>query len=106
MFPSFPLARESGGARRAPFRLWTQLKRFFTTTPLESSSPPTTLNGLSDIRRHFIRNDRPVFFVSATCFNLIGMDDDKIPPSPSQVVNKMCFGKVFDGIIIHEGLRS
>jgi hypothetical protein len=75
MFPSFPLARESGGARRAPFRLWTQLKRFFTTTPLESSSPPTTLNGLSDIRRHFIRNDRPVFFVSATCFNLIGMDE-------------------------------
>lgn len=35
----------------------------------------TTLHGLSDIRRHFYRNDRPVLFFSATCFNLIGMDE-------------------------------
>jgi D-alanine-D-alanine ligase-like ATP-grasp enzyme len=34
-----------------------------------------TLHGLSDIRRHFIRNERPVFFFSATCFNLIGIDE-------------------------------
>ncbi|MFT6144847.1 MAG: D-alanine-D-alanine ligase-like ATP-grasp enzyme [Myxococcota bacterium] len=34
-----------------------------------------TLRGLSDIRNHFIRNDRPVIFVSATCFNLLGMDE-------------------------------
>lgn len=33
------------------------------------------LQGLSDIRRHFYRNDRPVLFFSATCFNLIGMDE-------------------------------
>lgn len=33
------------------------------------------LHGLSDIRRHFIRNDRPVMFVSATCFNLLGIDE-------------------------------
>ncbi|MFT4628709.1 MAG: hypothetical protein ACI8PZ_007405 [Myxococcota bacterium] len=33
------------------------------------------LDGLSDIRRHFYRNDRPVLFFSATCFNLIGMDE-------------------------------
>ena len=34
-----------------------------------------SLVGLSDIRLHFIRNDRPVLFVSATCFNLIGIDE-------------------------------
>ena len=33
------------------------------------------LRNLSDIRRHFYRNDRPVLFFSATCFNLIGMDE-------------------------------
>lgn len=34
-----------------------------------------TLRGLSDIRRYFYRNERPVLFFSATCFNLIGMDE-------------------------------
>jgi len=35
----------------------------------------TKLTNLSDIRGHFVRNDRPVLFFSATCFNLIGMDE-------------------------------
>jgi len=35
----------------------------------------TVLKNLSDVRRHFYRNDRPVLFFSATCFNLIGMDE-------------------------------
>jgi len=34
-----------------------------------------TLNGLSDIRRFFYRNDRPTYFVSATNFNLLGIDE-------------------------------
>ena len=33
------------------------------------------LQGLSDIRRFFHRYDRPIFFISATNFNLLGMDE-------------------------------
>ncbi|MEZ5403794.1 MAG: biotin carboxylase [Bryobacteraceae bacterium] len=34
-----------------------------------------TLRGISDIRRYFYRNQTPTYFVSATCFNLLGMDE-------------------------------
>ena len=34
-----------------------------------------SLHGLSAIRRFFHRNERPVFFISATNFNLLGMDE-------------------------------
>jgi len=34
-----------------------------------------SLEGLPDIRRHFHRNDEPIYFVSATPFNLLGMDE-------------------------------
>ena len=34
-----------------------------------------TLRSLSDIRRYFIRNETPVYFVSATNFNLLGIDE-------------------------------
>jgi D-alanine-D-alanine ligase-like ATP-grasp enzyme len=33
------------------------------------------LRGLSDIRRFFYRNTEPVYFISATPFNLLGMDE-------------------------------
>jgi hypothetical protein len=35
----------------------------------------TTLRGLSDVRRFFCRNETPIFFISATNFNLMGIDD-------------------------------
>lgn len=35
----------------------------------------TKLIGLSDIRRHFYRNETPYYFISATPFNLLGMDE-------------------------------
>jgi len=34
-----------------------------------------TLRGMSDIRRFFHRNERPITFISATNFNLLGMDE-------------------------------
>ena len=33
------------------------------------------LKGISDIRRFFHRNERPMFFISATNFNLLGIDE-------------------------------
>ncbi|MHC5004154.1 MAG: biotin carboxylase [Planctomycetota bacterium] len=48
--------------------------------PLTADRPPRPaarrpLRGLSDIRRFFYRNDVPVYFISATPFNLLGMDE-------------------------------
>lgn len=34
-----------------------------------------TLRGMSDIRRFFHRNETPIFFISATNFNLLGIDE-------------------------------
>ena len=34
-----------------------------------------TLQGISDIRRHFHRNEMPTYFFGATPFNLLGMDE-------------------------------
>jgi biotin carboxylase len=36
---------------------------------------PSVLRGISDIRRHFFRNRKPTYFISATNFNLLGMDE-------------------------------
>ncbi|MFN0057585.1 MAG: biotin carboxylase [Planctomycetota bacterium] len=33
------------------------------------------LRGISDIRRFFHRNERPIYFISATNFNLLGIDE-------------------------------
>lgn len=35
----------------------------------------STLRGVSDIRRFFYRNETPIYFVSATNFNLLGADE-------------------------------
>lgn len=34
-----------------------------------------TLNGVSDIRRYFHKNDTPIYFIGATNFNLLGADE-------------------------------
>ncbi len=47
--------------------------------PLTSDLVPTKrakkLRGISDIRRFFYRNEEPIYFISATPFNLLGMDE-------------------------------
>ncbi len=35
----------------------------------------STLDGVSDIRRYFHRNEEPIYFISATPFNLLGLDE-------------------------------
>ncbi len=37
--------------------------------------PTKPLRGLSDIRRFFYRNETPIYFVSATNFNLLGAEE-------------------------------
>jgi hypothetical protein len=40
-----------------------------------ANKPAKKLDGISDIRRFFHRNDTPIYFVSATNFNLLGIDE-------------------------------
>jgi len=39
------------------------------------SGARSTLRGISEIRRFFYRNETPIYFVSATNFNLLGIDE-------------------------------
>jgi hypothetical protein len=53
-------------------------KKAVKKTPAKKSAArkkPVTLRNISEIRRHFHRNTTPIFFVSATNFNLLGMDE-------------------------------
>lgn len=45
------------------------------TTTLKKASEPEMLNGVSDIRRFFFKNEIPLYFISATNFNLLGADE-------------------------------
>lgn len=45
-----------------------------TQSATPAPAAPKTLRNISDIRRYFLRNDTPIYFVSATNFNLLGMD--------------------------------
>jgi len=41
----------------------------------KKKSQATKLNGISDIRRFFHKNETPIYFISATNFNLLGADE-------------------------------
>lgn len=45
------------------------------TADRPASRKPRALRGVSDIRRYFFRNTEPIYFISATPFNLLGMDE-------------------------------
>ncbi len=51
----------------------TKLKKL----PAKKTAKPDTrpLKGISDIRRFFYKNDTPIYFISATNFNLLGADE-------------------------------
>lgn len=38
-------------------------------------TPPVKLKNISEVRRYFHRNETPIFFISATNFNLLGIDE-------------------------------
>jgi glutathione synthase/RimK-type ligase-like ATP-grasp enzyme len=45
------------------------------TTTVKKASTKEVLNGLSDIRRFFQKNEMPLYFISATNFNMLGADE-------------------------------
>lgn len=46
-----------------------------TRTKAKKRTPANLLKGISDIRRFFHRNETPLYFISATNFNLLGADE-------------------------------
>ncbi len=50
------------------------------------------LNGISDIRRFFYRNELPIYFISATNFNLLGSDEW------IKSFKFICYIECFDGL--------
>ncbi len=49
--------------------------RKMTADSVKSKGKPGGLKNISEIRRFFHRNDDPIYFVSATNFNLLGIDE-------------------------------
>jgi hypothetical protein len=45
------------------------------TTPAKKNNTIEVLNGIPDIRRFFYKNETPLYFISATNFNLLGADE-------------------------------
>lgn len=45
------------------------------TTPAKKASSTEVLNGVPDIRRFFHKNETPLYFISATNFNMLGADE-------------------------------
>ena len=45
------------------------------TTPAKKATTKPVLNGVSDIRRFFHKNETPLYFISATNFNMLGADE-------------------------------
>ncbi|MGB5428427.1 MAG: biotin carboxylase, partial [Eudoraea sp.] len=46
-----------------------------TTTPAKKVITTAQLNGVPDIRRFFYKNEIPLYFISATNFNMLGADE-------------------------------
>ncbi|WP_224484929.1 biotin carboxylase [Robertkochia aurantiaca] len=45
------------------------------TTPVKKDKSAIMLNGVPDIRRFFYKNEVPLYFISATNFNMLGADE-------------------------------
>lgn len=45
------------------------------TTSVKKDTSSQLLNGVADIRRYFYKNEVPLYFISATNFNLLGADE-------------------------------
>ncbi|HSP58304.1 MAG TPA: biotin carboxylase [Halomonas sp.] len=41
----------------------------------DGATPMSTIKNIADVRRHFLNNKEPIYFISATNFNLLGIGD-------------------------------
>ena len=67
--------RSKAAKKRSSKKKTTRKTTKKATTSAEAKPRRKRLQGVSDIRRFFHRNREPVFFISATNFNLLGMEE-------------------------------
>lgn len=53
----------------------TTKKTVTAKTEIKKTSAPDQLKGVPDIRRYFHKNETPMYFISATNFNMLGADE-------------------------------
>ncbi len=73
-----PLAKKSAAkkpAAKRPAAKKAAVKKAAGKTAAPRRRKKVRLESLSDVRRHFIRNSEPHYFISATNFNLLNMDE-------------------------------
>ncbi|MGP1345418.1 MAG: biotin carboxylase [Phycisphaerales bacterium] len=70
-----PESGGEGGAVQAAAARRSSVASRTLTTDRAGHKRPRALRGVSDVRRYFYRNTEPVYFISATPFNLLGMDE-------------------------------
>ncbi len=70
-------AKAPTSAKRKPAKATakTAPKAKAVPSPKSAGSKEPRLNGISDIRRSFHKNEEPLYFISATNFNLLGADE-------------------------------
>ncbi len=85
---SIPIEKTSKPAVKVPAKPIAQAVKAVVKPVVKTADKPTAkvtkavakpiikpLKGISDIRRFFFRNDTPIYFISATNFNLLGADE-------------------------------
>ena len=68
-----PLGTSSKTKKITNQKLANNKAKVVSKTPMKAVTQP--LKGISDIRRFFFRNETPIYFISATNFNLLGADE-------------------------------
>ncbi len=61
--------------KKAPISKKTTKPTLKKTTSVKKKATAEVLNGISDIRRFFYKNETPLYFISATNFNMLGADE-------------------------------
>ncbi len=73
--PSVKKAATKKGAARRPSKPVRKVAASKKAVRSTRKKVAPGLNGISDIRRFFYRNETPIYFISATNFNLLGADE-------------------------------
>lgn len=76
MNKSIPLPKPKNGGEGSAKKALTSVVTFEPPkAPKQKKAKRLMLKGISDIRRHFHRNEEPIYFISATPFSLLGLDE-------------------------------
>ncbi len=70
-----PAAKKVAAKKAAPKKAAAKKAAPRKAAPRKKAAAPIVLDGVSDIRRFFHKNETPLYFISATNFNMLGADE-------------------------------